>query len=162
MQWRINDLLLIVVGFAICFGLGNHNFAKGWLALIAMVTTLFYFTANRWLGSREMPGCVVAVLFLPWLPIVMFFIALFAGLQHPPLLASPNFQWPPFESVEQRIQHAIALACWTIFVTPPVWLFWVVLFAWFNSRKPVLTPKTRTNENRQATAGDGDGLPERE
>ncbi|RCS42112.1 hypothetical protein DTL42_19985 [Bremerella cremea] len=162
-QFQMTDLLLIVVGFAVCFGIGTVNFAKGWIALIAMDTTLAFFVAQRGLvGPREMPGCIRAVLVLPLVSLLMFLIALLAGLQHPPLLAPPNFQQPPFESVEQRVQHAVALACWTIFVMPPVWLFWTILFAWFNARKPMPPQMTSTNKNRQATAGDGDGLPERE
>ena len=85
--------------------------------IVSLASTAYYL--NR-LRSRQaiFPTTMIA---LPIIAIALFVFSLACGLRHPPLMVSPDWEWPPFASFEERIQHAFALSTWTfIFGTPTI------------------------------------------
>lgn len=111
---------------AACWRTGQD---RGIVVAIVLTTIMVYYANRLRSNTPLLPTTLIA---LPMIAIGVFVIALLTGLRHPPLMAPPSWQWPPFASIKERVAHAFALAIWTfIFGTPTMLVLGLVrrLFA---------------------------------
>ncbi|MBM3965156.1 MAG: hypothetical protein FJ308_08840 [Planctomycetes bacterium] len=70
---------------------------------------------TRWVNHFRLPTKLLSPrLELALVFIGMFSLALIMGLHHPPFMVPAGWQWPPFESIQERFVHAFALSLWVV------------------------------------------------
>jgi hypothetical protein len=114
---KLIDLFGIVFVAALCSLAWKAASTLGWIAIIASLTSVFYFIRHFRMPPETAP---ISLLIVPLVGFCVFAIALLSGQRHPPFLAPGDFEWPRFESMEERLSHAFAISCWTLFWSPQV------------------------------------------
>jgi hypothetical protein len=112
---KLVDLFAILFAAALCSLAWKAAPTLGWIAIIASLTSVFYFIRHFRMPPEAAP---ISLLIVPLVGFCVFVISLVSGQHHPPFLAPADFQWPRFESMEERLGHAIAISCWTLFWSP--------------------------------------------
>jgi hypothetical protein len=141
---RVKVAIIEMLGLTACVGLTAAAWRagqdRGIVAAIVLTTIVVYY-ANR-LRSRT-PFLATTLIALPMIAIFVFVIAVLTGLRHPPFMVPLGWQWPPFESIKERIVHAFALAIWTFILGTPTMLVLGSIRRLFAALNP--TPETATN-----------------
>ncbi|MEM7474787.1 MAG: hypothetical protein AAF483_07330 [Planctomycetota bacterium] len=125
-QISIIDVFLlsawVALGTAVWLELGTYT---GWAFLTFSVyfLPLVYFEIRFQWPIRRCIGFLI-----PICSLLLFGFALSASMHHPPFMVRPDWQWPAFQSWDQRAGHAFALCTWQIFWAPIA-----VLLSWFVS-----------------------------
>jgi hypothetical protein len=117
---KLSDFFWLMVLAALCSLAWKTVSTLGWMAIIVSLTAVFYFVRHFRMSSESAPPSLMIV---PLVWLCIFAGALLGGQHHPPFLAPGDFRWPPFQSIEERFGHALALSCWTLFWSPPTIAF---------------------------------------
>lgn len=114
--FTIVDLLATTLLVAVCAAFWRAGEYYGWNAVVITVTAFAYYV-NRYRLPFELPTSLVL---FPLVLMSLFVFALMLGMHHPPWMAPPDWQWPPFSSMMERMAHAFALSMWGVFWGVPV------------------------------------------
>lgn len=149
---RLTTSILELLGFSTVVGVIAISWRAGqdcgiMVAIISLACTAYYFNRLR----SQSPIVPTTLIALPVIAIGVFVIALAFGLRHPPLLVPPDWEWPPFASLRERMIHAFALSIWTfIFGTPTILIMGIVRRL---IRMSNVTPDDATNNPMNPSRG---------
>ena len=140
---KITDFLLLMIAASLCAWAWRIDQDNGWMTVVISICVMTYGLNHFRFRPRLLP---TSLLILPFVAILLFGVAMLAGLHHPPFLAPPGWEWPPFTSIKERAMHAFALSLWTfIFGVPTVAACGVMRRVTMGASTPSQT--TNRNEN---------------
>ncbi len=108
--FSILELIILSSMIALTLSIWTVEPYRGWITTVVMLAVCV-----RWINCRHLPERLPALAFeVPIAGIALFLLALLIGMHLPPFMAAPDYEWPPFNGLSERVVHAGILSLWTI------------------------------------------------